>query len=399
MSNFPVNPGNAAVTSSAESDTTTTANSGAGPAPAKNDLICDRTGFRVARQRGLVEEWTGAQVRRESLDPRHPQDFVRTRSAEGEGSGGGAFSSSTQDLYGTGVLNPVTGEIEVDNPGVIRLPPGPFTLSGTGISDSQIDLSWTAPQEPIFDVIKFVVFREVDASGTAIYLTQVDGDTLTYSDGSVDRTSESYSYYVLAIDAGNLFRWSNGATLTITGSDGDTETGNSGEYPHPGGGSGIGLPGSSGGPPGSGDSFPVTDEGTLVAFPTPYSVDVTVGNGEFEGWADDIGGGAGIGSVDPDPVIIGSSRIWAIYGGFLIEISGAGDDPIGYLQSLGYTKVSIETSVDNSSTVVDYPLSSWADTFPVVYSNNAQYNLGIASGMNEGWVTDDISEVKTVTFS
>jgi len=42
-----------------------------------NYLICDRTGFRVSVKEGLVEEWNGLRVRRQSYESRHAQDFVR----------------------------------------------------------------------------------------------------------------------------------------------------------------------------------------------------------------------------------------------------------------------------------------------------------------------------------
>lgn len=44
-----------------------------------NNLVCDRTGFMVTVEEGLKKEWTGAMVRKESYEPRHPQDFVRAR--------------------------------------------------------------------------------------------------------------------------------------------------------------------------------------------------------------------------------------------------------------------------------------------------------------------------------
>lgn len=37
---------------------------------------CDRTGFKI-RASKAKREWTGALVREESWEPRHPQDFVR----------------------------------------------------------------------------------------------------------------------------------------------------------------------------------------------------------------------------------------------------------------------------------------------------------------------------------
>lgn len=41
------------------------------------ELICDRTGFRQSLKQGLKREWTGAMVRAQSWEPRHPQDYVR----------------------------------------------------------------------------------------------------------------------------------------------------------------------------------------------------------------------------------------------------------------------------------------------------------------------------------
>ena len=47
-----------------------------------NPLICDRTGFKVPVSKGLQKEWTGAMVRPESWEARHPLDFMRARSTE-----------------------------------------------------------------------------------------------------------------------------------------------------------------------------------------------------------------------------------------------------------------------------------------------------------------------------
>ena len=64
-----------------ESDTVTPAeaptNSDAVTTVPSNYLICERTGFRVPVDEGLVREWDGKMVRRQSWEPRHPQDFVR----------------------------------------------------------------------------------------------------------------------------------------------------------------------------------------------------------------------------------------------------------------------------------------------------------------------------------
>lgn len=52
---------------------------------ASNDEICDRTGFKVIAGT-LKREWTGAMVRPESWESRHPQDFVRSRPEKPRGS-------------------------------------------------------------------------------------------------------------------------------------------------------------------------------------------------------------------------------------------------------------------------------------------------------------------------
>lgn len=52
---------------------------------ASNYEICDRTGFRVPVGE-LAKEWTGAMVRRESWEARHPLDFVRGRAEHAKGS-------------------------------------------------------------------------------------------------------------------------------------------------------------------------------------------------------------------------------------------------------------------------------------------------------------------------
>jgi hypothetical protein len=44
--------------------------------PGDHYVTCDRTGFKV-RASQTQYEWTGARVRKESWEARHPQDFVR----------------------------------------------------------------------------------------------------------------------------------------------------------------------------------------------------------------------------------------------------------------------------------------------------------------------------------
>ena len=43
-----------------------------------NYEICQRSGFKV-RPGDLAQQWDGLRVRRDLLDTRHPQDFVRSR--------------------------------------------------------------------------------------------------------------------------------------------------------------------------------------------------------------------------------------------------------------------------------------------------------------------------------
>jgi hypothetical protein len=46
--------------------------------PGDHYTTCDRTGFKV-RASDTKVEWTGARVRKQSWEARHPQDFVRGR--------------------------------------------------------------------------------------------------------------------------------------------------------------------------------------------------------------------------------------------------------------------------------------------------------------------------------
>jgi len=46
--------------------------------PGDNWIICERTGFKI-RASDAMREWNGAIVRKQSYEPRHPQDFVRGR--------------------------------------------------------------------------------------------------------------------------------------------------------------------------------------------------------------------------------------------------------------------------------------------------------------------------------
>ena len=44
--------------------------------PGDYNVICDRTGYKVKASK-TRKEWNGLRVRRESWEPRHPQDKIR----------------------------------------------------------------------------------------------------------------------------------------------------------------------------------------------------------------------------------------------------------------------------------------------------------------------------------
>jgi hypothetical protein len=46
--------------------------------PGDHYVICDRTGFKI-RASEAKREWTGALVRQQSWEARHPQDFVKAK--------------------------------------------------------------------------------------------------------------------------------------------------------------------------------------------------------------------------------------------------------------------------------------------------------------------------------
>lgn len=45
--------------------------------PGDHNIICDRTGFKLKRSQCRTE-WNGLLVRKESWEPRHPQDLIRS---------------------------------------------------------------------------------------------------------------------------------------------------------------------------------------------------------------------------------------------------------------------------------------------------------------------------------
>lgn len=44
--------------------------------PGDHNVICDRTGFKIKSSQARMQ-WDGSLVRKESWEPRHPQDFLR----------------------------------------------------------------------------------------------------------------------------------------------------------------------------------------------------------------------------------------------------------------------------------------------------------------------------------
>lgn len=58
-------------------------------------VTCDRTGLKT-RVEDTVREWTGARVRKDWSEPRHPQDFVRTKRRE---EGGAARPARPDPLW------------------------------------------------------------------------------------------------------------------------------------------------------------------------------------------------------------------------------------------------------------------------------------------------------------
>lgn len=45
--------------------------------PGSHNKICDRTGFKIKAE-DARQEWTKAIVRKQSWEPRHPQDLIRS---------------------------------------------------------------------------------------------------------------------------------------------------------------------------------------------------------------------------------------------------------------------------------------------------------------------------------
>ena len=90
-------------------------------------------------------------------------------------------------------------------------PTAPTNLGATAISNSQINLSWTASTDNV-GVTGYLVYRENPGGSTFVQVGTTNSSTTTYSDSGLAAGS-TYSYEVKATDAaGNLSPFSNIAT-------------------------------------------------------------------------------------------------------------------------------------------------------------------------------------------
>ncbi len=100
-------------------------------------------------------------------------------------------------------------------------PTAPTNLVSTAISNSQINLSWTASTDNV-GVTGYLVYRENPGSSSFVQVGTTNGSTTTYSDSGLAAGS-TYSYEVQATDAaGNLSPFSNVATATTLATLGPT---------------------------------------------------------------------------------------------------------------------------------------------------------------------------------
>ena len=164
--------------------------------PTPNYIICDRTGFKVDRHTGLKKEWTGALVREESWEPRHPQDYVRAIHEHSKGSP----RPEQDNRFGGGVsMSFLEGTVQDDTPGpafVVKVPEPPV-LDGLD-QGSEFLLFWTAPTYYYPNIIvSYTLYRSV-SSGSFIELVTTDAsDPREYLDtGLISDTL--YQYYVVA---------------------------------------------------------------------------------------------------------------------------------------------------------------------------------------------------------
>ncbi len=96
-------------------------------------------------------------------------------------------------------------------------PTAPTNLTATAVSQGQINLSWTASTAP-GGVTSYLVYRENPGSSSFVQVGTTNGSTTTYSDTGLSASS-TYSYEVLATDAGGNSPFSNVATATTQAPD------------------------------------------------------------------------------------------------------------------------------------------------------------------------------------
>ena len=91
-------------------------------------------------------------------------------------------------------------------------PTAPTNLTATAVSQSQINLSWTASTANV-GITGYLVYRENPGSTTYVEVGTTSGSTTTYSDTGL-AASSTYSYEVEATDSAGNSPFSNVATAT-----------------------------------------------------------------------------------------------------------------------------------------------------------------------------------------
>jgi len=117
---------------------------------------------------------------------------------------------------GPGIINTITCDTSATTDAV-SVPDAPTSLTATALSSSEIDLSWTAPENNGGSPITgYMIYRDGDSAIT-VYR---DGDEVvdcctgtTYSDTGLDPETE-YTYTVMAINSAGTSIPSNGASAT-----------------------------------------------------------------------------------------------------------------------------------------------------------------------------------------
>src|SRR5262245_34116945 len=70
--------------------------------PTPNYIVCQRSGIRVTVDEGLKKEWTGLMVRDKDWDRRHPQELLRVKPENPQGSPAPQQEDRyIDDIYGT----------------------------------------------------------------------------------------------------------------------------------------------------------------------------------------------------------------------------------------------------------------------------------------------------------